>query len=90
MGEEMVATLACVICVLIAALVIRIVIGPTAFDRLLAFNAINTLAILLLLLIGTGFGRLEVFIDIAIAYTILSLVGSIAAVKYLRQFDHAK
>lgn len=74
---------------LIAGLLYRIAVGPTAFDRLLAFNGVNTQAILLLLFIGTQSGRLELFLDIALGYAILSLVGSIAAVKYLGRMDHS-
>lgn len=78
-----------VVCGLIAALACRMLLGPTAFDRLLAFNGITTQAIVLLLLIGTGFDRLALFLDIAFVYAMLSLVGSIAAVKYLQRLDHS-
>lgn len=74
---------------LISGLLYRVLIGPTAFDRLLAFNGINTQAILLLVLIGSYKGRPELFIDIAFGYAALSLVGSIVAVKYLKRLDHS-
>ncbi|HEX9779729.1 MAG TPA: monovalent cation/H+ antiporter complex subunit F [bacterium] len=72
---------------LMAGLLLRILRGPTAFDRLVAFNGINTQAILLLLLIGHHAERPELFIDIAYGYAALSLVGSITAAKYLKRTD---
>lgn len=74
--------------VLIIGLFVLVVKGPTPFDRLLAFNGINTQAILILLFIGVYAGRLAIFIDIAIGYAALSLVGSLAAAKYLTRKDH--
>lgn len=89
MMATMLSISAPVLGLLIAGLLYRIAVGPTAFDRLLAFNGVNTQAILLLLFIGTQSGRLELFLDIALGYAILSLVGSIAAVKYLGRMDHS-
>ena len=73
----------------VAGLLYRVLRGPTAFDRLLAFNGINTQAILLLVLIGNYSEQPSLFIDVAFGYAALSLVGSIAAVKYLKQMDHS-
>ena len=50
------------ICAVLAAMtlaVVRALRGPTAFDRLLAVNSINTFAIMLLALFGFLTGRPE-------------------------------
>ena len=59
----------------------RAILGPTLFDRVLAANATGTLAVLALALIGFVTGRPE-FLDIAILYTLLNLVGTIAVLRY--------
>lgn len=71
------------VALLIAVNLIRVAVGPTLFDRLLAVNVIGTKSILLLLLAGLVFGRVELFVDLAIAYALLSFVGVVAAAKYL-------
>jgi multicomponent Na+:H+ antiporter subunit F len=71
---------------LLAALVLmlaRAVLGPTVFDRLLAANTIGTLAVLLLSTIGFLTGRPE-FLDLAIVYGLLNVVGTIAVLKFFR------
>jgi len=74
-----------IIAVLFALLmaVTRALLGPTAFDRLLAANAIGTSAILLLALYGFLTGRPE-FLDIGITYALLNLIGTLAVLKFFR------
>lgn len=76
--------------ILIAGLLYRVLKGPSAFDRLIAFNGINTQAILMLVLIGIYTGKPELFLDVAFGYAALSLVGSIVAAKYLKRMDHSQ
>ena len=71
------------IALLIAVYLYRVLRGPTVFDRMLGVNGISTKVILLLMVIGTASGRLEMFIDIALSYALLNLVGSLAIAKYL-------
>ena len=74
---------------LLAALVLllaRAVRGPTVFDRLLASNTIGTLAILLLATLGFLGGRPD-FLDLAIVYGLLNVVGTIAVLKFFRYGD---
>ena len=60
---------------------ISAIIGPTMFDRVLAVNSTATLAVLSLALIGFVAGRPE-FLDIAILYTLLNLIGTLAVLRY--------
>ena len=62
----------------------RVVVGPSVFDRLLAAGVIGTKIVTLILLIGEFSGRLDMFIDIALAYAILNFIGAIAVAKYMR------
>jgi multicomponent Na+:H+ antiporter subunit F len=60
----------------------RVVKGPTVFDRLLGASAIGTKTLVLILLLGFLFDRLEMFIDIALAYAILNLISTLIIAKY--------
>jgi multicomponent Na+:H+ antiporter subunit F len=72
----------------IALAVVRAIKGPTVFDRVLAGNAVGTLAILLLAVVGFLTGRPE-FLDIGLTYGLLNLVGSLAVLKFFRHGDLA-
>lgn len=73
---------AVVLTIIIAIPLVRVVKGPTVFDRILAANAIATKTIVVICLIGFIFGRIDMFIDITLAYAILGFVGSLAIAKY--------
>jgi multicomponent Na+:H+ antiporter subunit F len=61
----------------------RAFLGPTVFDRALAANTVGTIAVLLLAVIGFLTGRPE-FLDLAIVYGLLNVVGTIAVLKYFQ------
>ena len=61
----------------------RAILGPTVFDRLIAANTVGTTAVLLLSVIGFVTGRPE-FLDLAIVYALLNVVGTIAVLKFFR------
>jgi multicomponent Na+:H+ antiporter subunit F len=63
----------------------RMAAGPTVFDRILGLNGFGTKTTVVLLLIGGSFERLEMFIDIAIGYALLSFVGTLAAARYFER-----
>ena len=67
----------------LALLLARAVLGPTLFDRVLASNTIGTVAVLLLAVIGFLTGRPD-FLDLAIVYGLLNIVGTIAVLKFFR------
>ena len=64
----------------------RAVLGPTVFDRAQAANTLGTLAVLLLAVIGFLNGRPE-FLDLAIVYGLLNVIGTIAVLKYFTYGD---
>ncbi|OJU22194.1 MAG: pH regulation protein F [Alphaproteobacteria bacterium 64-6] len=75
----------------IAALVlvvVRVIKGPTVFDRVLAGNSVGTLAIILVAVLGFLNGRPE-FLDVALAYGVLNLIGTLAILKFFRHGDLA-
>ena len=79
----MFAAVAVALLVALALMLARAVLGPTVFDRVLAMNTIGTLAVLLLAVLGFLSGRPE-FLDLAIVYGLLNIVGTIAVLKFFR------
>jgi len=71
--------------ILLGAYLYRVLRGPTIFDRVLGLNGISTKAILLLIVIGVYFERVDMFIDISTGYALLNLVGALAVAKYLEK-----
>jgi multicomponent Na+:H+ antiporter subunit F len=72
--------------VALALALARAVLGPTVFDRLQAANTVGTLALLMLAVIGFLTGRPE-FLDLALVYGLLNVVGTIAVLKFFRYGD---
>lgn len=70
---------------LILVYLYRVVRGPTVFDRVLGLNGISTKAIILLVVIGTIYERVEMFVDVSTGYALLNLVGALAIAKFLEQ-----
>ena len=77
----MFAAAAAALLITLGLVLVRAFLGPTIFDRAQAANTIGTLAILLLAVIGFLSGRPE-FLDLAIVYGLLNLIGTIAVLKY--------
>ena len=73
------------ITLLIAVYLYRVLRGPTVFDRVLGLNGVSTKAIILLVVIGTVYDRVDMFVDISTGYALLNLVGSLAIAKYLEE-----
>ena len=63
----------------------RVVRGPTVFDRVLGLNGISTKAIIVIVVIGTIFERVDMFVDISTGYALLNLVGALAITKFLEE-----
>lgn len=67
---------------LILPLLYRVLVGPTAIDRIVAVNIIGTKTAVILVIIGTIFDDTAMFVDLALAYALLNFIGSLAAAKY--------
>ena len=79
---------AAAILVALALAITRAILGPTVFDRAMAGNAVGTLAILLLAVVGFVTGRPE-FLDIGLTYGLLNMIGTLAVLKFFRHGDLA-
>ncbi|MDR4495492.1 MAG: monovalent cation/H+ antiporter complex subunit F [Nitrospirales bacterium] len=74
-----------VLSLLILVYLYRVIQGPTVFDRVLGLNGISTKAIILVVVIGTVYDRVDMFVDISTGYALLNLVGAFAIAKFLEQ-----
>jgi multicomponent Na+:H+ antiporter subunit F len=80
----MFAVAAIALLVSLALVLVRAILGPTVFDRVQAANTVGTLAMMLLAVIGFLTGRPD-FLDIAITYGLLNVVGTIAVLKFFER-----
>ncbi|MCH8475153.1 MAG: hypothetical protein LAT55_07990 [Opitutales bacterium] len=68
----------------------RVVVGPTVFDRLLAIGAIGAKIIGVIVLFGLLYERVDMFIDIALAYAVLNFIAGITVAKYFRKLSERR
>ncbi len=73
------------IVVLTAISLYRIAVGKTIFDRIIAAGLVGTNGFIILVLIGFLFERINMFIDIAIAYALLNFIIVIVLGKYFER-----
>ncbi len=77
------ATIAILVTMIMA--IIRVFIGPTFYDRVLAVNMFGTKTVLLISLLGFLMGRPE-FLDIAIVYALINFISVIGVLRYSDHF----
>lgn len=75
-----IATVILVVLMLIS--MIRLYLGPSIADRVVAVDAINTMTIAAMIMLGVFYKQL-IFIDVAIVYALLSFVSTLYIAKYV-------
>ena len=63
----------------------RAVSGPTVLDRLVGVNAIGSKTTTVLILVGLVYDRVDMFVDIALAYALLNFISVLAASRYFQK-----
>ncbi|MBT4090332.1 MAG: pH regulation protein F [Deltaproteobacteria bacterium] len=76
---------AIIVCLIMVLSLYRAVFGPTILDRLIGVNAIGSKTTALLILIGLLYQRVDMFVDIAIAYAMLNFIAVLAAARYFQK-----
>lgn len=61
--------------------IIRAVMGPSLYDRILAINMFGTKTILMIALLGFSMGRPE-FLDIAMVYALINFISVIGVLHF--------
>ena len=62
---------------------LRAVLGPSVYDRVLAVNMFGTKTVLLLSVIAFLYGRPD-FLDLALAYALINFIGVLAVLEFFR------
>ncbi|MEJ2204884.1 MAG: monovalent cation/H+ antiporter complex subunit F [Gemmatimonadota bacterium] len=65
---------------------IRALLGPTVYDRVLAVNTFGTKTVLLLAVIGFLTGRPD-WVDLSLVYALINFIGTIAVLKFFEYGD---
>ena len=73
------------LCILMLLTLYRAIVGPTAVDRIMGVNVIGTKTTVLLIIIGLIYHKVDMFVDIALAYALLNFITTIATYKYFKQ-----
>lgn len=74
------------ILVTMALALVRALLGPTVYDRILAMNMFGTKTVLLIAVLAFLMGRSDI-LDIALAYAMINFIGVVAALKLVEYRD---
>ncbi len=74
------------ILVAMALALIRALLGPTLYDRILANNAFGTKTVIFIAVYGFLAGRPD-FLDIGLVYALINFIGTIAVLKFMHYGD---
>lgn len=74
------------IIVTMALALARALLGPTAYDRVLAVNMFGTKTVLLLSVTAFLYGRAD-FLDLALAYALINFIGVLAVLRFVQQHE---
>lgn len=66
-----------------ALALVRALLGPSIYDRLLAANMFGTKTVLLLSVVAFLYGRPD-FLDLALVYALINFIGVIAVLEFIR------
>ena len=63
----------------------RVTYGPGVFNRLIGASVIGTKTLIILVLIGFLYRRIDMFVDISLVYALLNFITTLAAAKYFQR-----
>lgn len=67
-----------------ALALVRALLGPSVYDRVLAVNMFGTKTALLLAVVAFLYGRPD-FLDLALAYALINFVGVLAVLEFFQK-----
>lgn len=68
---------------------LRALLGPTVYDRILAVNVFGTITVLFIAVHGFMQDRPE-FLDIALVYALINFIGTVAILKFFEYGDMSR
>ena len=63
----------------------RGIFGPTVFDRIVGVGFVGSKALSILLLMGMLYNRIDMFVDIALAYSLLIFISTLVFAKHFQK-----
>jgi multicomponent Na+:H+ antiporter subunit F len=63
----------------------RGIFGPTVIDRIIGVGAVGTKTLIILLLMGFIYNRIDMFVDISLLYAIINFISALIFSKYFIQ-----
>jgi multicomponent Na+:H+ antiporter subunit F len=60
---------------------VRALLGPTVYDRILAVNMFGTKTVLIIAVLGFVTGRPD-FLDLGLVYGLINFIGTVAVLKF--------
>lgn len=63
----------------------RGIFGPTVFDRIIGVGFVGSKALSVLVLMGMLYGRIDMFVDIALAYSLLVFISTLVFAKHFQK-----
>ena len=70
-------------CVLVLLCLYRATYGPNVLNRAAGISAIGTKTLIILLIMGIAYDRIDMFVDISMVYALLNFIGTVVLAKYL-------
>ncbi len=84
----MFAAAAIALLVTMTLVLVRAMLGPSVYDRILAVNSFGTKTVLMIAVYGFLTDRPD-FLDIALVYAFINFIGTVAVLKYFEYGDLA-
>ena len=69
--------------------IVRALLGPSVYDRVLAVNMFGTKTVLLLSVVAFLYGRPD-FLDLALAYALINFIGVLAVLQFFQDRQRAE
>ena len=63
----------------------RGIFGPTVFDRIIGVGFVGSKALSILVLVGFIYKRIDMFVDISLAYSFLFFISTLVFAKYFQK-----
>ena len=70
--------------ILVILVLIRVIKGPSLWDRLLGFNMISSKIVMLIVILAYVLNS-SFYLDVALAYAILGFIGTILFAKFIEK-----
>jgi multicomponent Na+:H+ antiporter subunit F len=58
--------------------------GPTIFDRIIGVGFVGSKAMAILVFMGFMYDRVDMFVDISLAYSLLTYISTLVFAKYFQ------